>query len=89
MSLLYESFLRDTHSNSIQEWFQDLKNLLTELEGIPDPDTSDIQLAFHLSQMIENFELMESNLLERRRIKNKGMDGVNKKRSVGSSILFD
>jgi len=89
MSLLYESFLRDTHSSSIQEWFQDLKNLLSELEEMSDPDASDIQLAFHLNQMIENFELMESNLLERRKVKNKGMDDMYERRSVGSSILFD
>ena len=89
MSLLYESFLRNTHSDNIQEWFQDLKNLLEKLENEPDPSPEDIQLAYHMTQLIEGFELMESNLLERRKEKNKGINSLYGKRSSGSSVLFD
>lgn len=89
MSHLYESFLRTTHSQNIQEWFDDLKNLLKEIEEIPDPDAENVQLAFHLSNLIENFELMESNLLEHRKQKNKGINNLYDRRSSGSSVLFD
>ena len=89
MSLIYESFLRDTHSDNIQEWFTDLKSLLESLEDVPDPNTEDIQLAFHLTQMIESFELLESNLIERRKGKQRRSDGLYEKRSTGSSVLFD
>jgi hypothetical protein len=89
MSLLYENFLRNTHSANIQEWFEDLKKLLSEIETIDDPDPADIQLAFHLKSVIENFELMNSNLIERRRDKNKGVNDLYKDRASGSSVLFD
>lgn len=86
MSFLYESFLRDTHSDKIQEWYSDLKRLLEDLESLPDPDPSDVQLAFHLNQIIENFELMEGNLVERRREKNKNLDDIYDRRSKS---IFD
>jgi hypothetical protein len=89
MSSLYESFLRTTNSDNIQEWFQDLKNLLESLEELPDPEPEDVQLAYHLHQVIENFELMESNLLNRRRRKNEGVDNLYNPRPVGSSVMFD
>ncbi len=76
MSLLYESFLRSTNSENIQEWFDDLKNLLENLEDMPDPEPKDVQLAFHLTQMVENFELMRTNLVERRRRKNQKIDDI-------------
>jgi len=88
MSLLYENFLRKTHSNNIQEWFLELKDLLAELEDEPDPGAEDIQLAYHMTQFIESFELIESNLLVRRKTKNKGIDNLYKERSSGSSVLF-
>jgi hypothetical protein len=89
MSLLYENFLRTTHSEDIQEWYDDLKRLLENLEGMPDPEPEDVQLAFHLNQIIENFELMESNLLDRRRSKNQNSDDRFDYRSKGTSVLFD
>jgi competence protein ComGF len=89
MSSIYESFLRATHTDNIQEWFTDLKSLLESLEDIADPNTEDIQLAFHLTQMIESFELFESNLVERRRGKQQRSDGLYENRSTGSSVLFD
>jgi competence protein ComGF len=89
MTLIYESFLRQTHSGNIQEWFQDLKSLLSNLEEVADPSPEDIQLAFHLNQMVENFELMESNLVERRRDKNQDVsDLLDRDRSFGTSKLF-
>ncbi len=88
MSLLYENFLRKTHSKSVQEWFTELKDLLVELENIPDPGMEDIQLAFQLTQMVENFELMDTNLVKRRSDKQKGLDNLYKDRPHGSSVLF-
>jgi len=88
MSSLYENFLRETHSNRIQEWYQDLKSLLSGLEEMEDPSPEDIQLAFHLSQMVENFELMEGNLVDRRREKLKTVNSLYETRRTGSSILF-
>lgn len=89
MSLLYENFLRITHSDTIQEWFHELKDLLSELENEPDPAPEDIQLAYHITQLIESFELTESNLLVRRKSKNKGINNLYDKKSSGSSVLFD
>lgn len=89
MSLLYENFLKKTHSRGIQEWFQELKDLLAELENVPDPDTEDVQLAFHLTQLVEDFELMDANLVNRRADKQKGLDDLYKNRPSGSSVLFD
>ena len=88
MALLYENLLRGMHSNNIQEWFQDAKDLLLGLEEMEDPSPEDIQLAFHLSQIIENFELTESNLVDRRREKMKDVDQLFAVRRTGSSILF-
>lgn len=76
MSLIYEGFLRETHSSVIQEWFDNLKQLLEELEELPDPNPADVELAFHLTSMIESFSLMESNLVERRRNKNKAVHDI-------------
>ncbi len=89
MSLLFESFLRTTNSDNIQEWFDDLKNLLEKLEEMPDPDAEDVQLAFHLNNVVENFEMMKSNLLDRRKKKNRQVDKIFENRSTGSSVLFD
>ena len=89
MSLLFESFLRTTNSDNIQEWFDDLKNLLEQLEEMPDPDAEDVQLAFHLNNMVENFEMMKSNLLDRRKKKNRQVDKIFERKSTGSSVLFD
>ena len=89
MSLLFESFLRTTNSDNIQEWFDDLKNLLEKLEEMPDPDAEDVQLAFHLNNVVENFEMMKSNLLDRRKKKNRQVDKIFESRSTGSSVLFD
>lgn len=89
MSLLYENFLRITHSDNIQEWFHELKDLLAELENESDPGPEDIQLAYHMTQLIEGFELTESNLLVRRKSKNKGINNLYDKKSSGSSVLFD
>lgn len=89
MSSLYESFLRSTHSSNIQEWFQDLKNLLENLEGLPDPNPEDVQLAYHVAQIVENFELLESNLVDRRRTKNDKRDVIFDRKSTGSSVMFD
>ena len=88
-SLIYEALLRQTNSDNIQEWFQDLKDTLTELEETSDPSPEDIQLAFHLNQIVENFELMESNLVERRREKNRGINDLyDRDRSCGTSKMF-
>ncbi len=89
MSLLFESFLRTTNSDNIQEWFDDLKDLLENLEEMPDPDAEDVQLAFHLNNIVENFEMMKSNLLDRRKKKNRQVDKIFENRSTGSSVLFD
>ncbi len=89
MSLLFESFLRTTNSDNIQEWFADLKDLLENLEEMPDPDAEDVQLAFHLNNIVENFEMMKSNLLDRRKKKNRQVDKIFENRSTGSSVLFD
>ena len=89
MSLLFESFLRTTNSDNIQEWFDDLKSLLEKLEEMPDPEPDDVQLAFHLSHVVENFELMKSNLLDRRKKKNRQVDRIFERGSTGSSVLFD
>jgi len=86
--LLFENFLRNTHSTNVQEWFEDLKNLISELEMLDDPAPEDIQLAYHLNSIIENFELMNSNLIERRREKSEGIDNLYEDRSIGSSVLF-
>jgi hypothetical protein len=89
MTLLYEAFLRKTHSENIQEWFQELKDLLAELEEVGDPSPEDIQLAFHLTQMVENFELMDGNLVERRREKNSVINNLyDRDRSNGSLVFF-
>ena len=88
MSLLYENLLRETHSNRIQEWYQDIKDLLMGLEEMDDPSPEDIQLAFHLSQIIENFELMESNLVNRKREKADDIERLYTVRRTGSSVLF-
>ncbi len=89
MSLLFESFLRTTNSDNIQEWFDHLKDLLENLEEMPDPDAEDVQLAFHLNNIVENFEMMKSNLLDRRKKKNRQVDKIFENRSTGSSVLFD
>jgi hypothetical protein len=88
MSLLYENLLRETHSNRIQEWYQNIKDLLLGLEEMDDPSPEDIQLAFHLTQIIENFELMESNLVNRKRQKADDIDRLYTVRRTGSSVLF-
>jgi len=89
MTSIYESFLRETNSDSIQEWFKDLKDVLSKLENVADPSPEDIQLAFHFNQIVENFELMESNLVERRREQNQNVsDLLDRDRSFGTSKLF-
>jgi hypothetical protein len=88
-ALLYESFLRNTNTDKIQEWFQDLKGMLSNLEEMEDPAPEDIQLAFHLNQIVESFELMESNLVDRRRGKMKSLDDLyDRDRSSGTSKMF-
>lgn len=88
-ALLYESFLRNTNTDKIQEWFQDLKDMLSNLEEMEDPAPEDIQLAFHLNQIVESFELMESNLVDRRRTKNQSVDDLyERKGTYGTSALF-
>ena len=87
--LLYESFLRSTHSNTIKEWFQDLQNLLSELLEAEDPSPEDIQLVYHMTNIVENFQLMESNLTDRRRKKQKTLDDIYTNRPRGSSVMFE
>jgi len=84
--MLLEAFLRETHSNSVQEWYNDLKGVLTKIEEMDDPNPEDVDLAYHLNSIIESFELMESNLLERIREKNNTLENIFDRKS---NSIFD